>query len=120
MAGSLTAVFTDHDDRVVLRVGISEGTDHVDELFLRHLEMLTSDVGVPGVWLVVDRADGRPTRVDKLLWRELSRRLADSATRLVDLVVVGETCWWSARTGVLRHDRPHAALTGGDVEDHPV
>jgi hypothetical protein len=116
----MTAVFTDLDGRAVLRVEIGEGTTNVDELFLRHLVMLTADVGVPGVRFVISRADGRPTRVDKLLWRELQQRLVDSTTRLLDVIVVGQTCWWSARTRVLRHEQPETALTGGDVEDSPV
>jgi hypothetical protein len=120
MDGSLTAVFTDVAGRVVLRVEIGEGTTNVDELFLRHLVMLTADVGVPGVRFVICRPDGRPTRIDKLLWRELQVRLADSTTQLLDVVVVGESSWWSAKTGVLRDEQAEPSLTGRDVEDGPV
>jgi hypothetical protein len=97
--GSLNAVFVDDGGQVVLRVNISEGTAHVDELFLQHVVMLTSDVGVAGVTFVISRADGRPTRIDRLLWRELSKRLAGAATQLLDVVVVGEEQWWSAASG---------------------
>lgn len=97
--GSLTVVFVGDDDRVVLRVDIGEGTATVDELFLRHLVMLTADVGVPEVVFVVRRADARPRRVDRKLWRELSTRLAGGTTSLQDLVVLGETEWWSASLG---------------------
>jgi hypothetical protein len=94
--GSLTAVFVGADDRVVLELEIGEGTAHVDELFLRHIEMLISDIGVAGVRIAVSRGAGRPTRIDRLLWRELNARLAGSETALLDLLVVGEHSWWSA------------------------
>lgn len=97
--GSLTAVFSDARGREVLRVGFSEGTAHVDELFLRHVVMLTADVGVATVTFEVRRAAGRPTKVDRRLWQELVRRLADSTTALGDLVVVGEERCWSAASG---------------------
>jgi hypothetical protein len=97
--GSLVAVFVDAAGNVVLPVDISEGMRNVDELFLRHLLMLASDVGVPGVIYVIRRASGRPARVDRLLWRELSRRLAGSTTALVDVIVVGDQGWWSAASG---------------------
>jgi hypothetical protein len=94
--GSLTAVFVGADGRVVLQVDISEGTTCVDELFLRHVVMLIGDVGVAGVRLLVSRATGRPTRIDRLLWRELTARLAGSESTLLDVAVVGEHSWWSA------------------------
>jgi DNA repair protein RadC len=97
--GSLVAVFVGPGDQVVLRVALNEGTTHVDELFLRHLVMLTADVGVPSVAFVISRRDGRPTRIDRLLWRELTRRLAASGTELLDVVVVGEESYWSATSG---------------------
>jgi hypothetical protein len=77
-------------------VDIKEGTAYVDELFLRHVVMLISDIGVAGVRLVVSRTSGRPTRIDRLLWRELSSRLAGGDTTLLDVLVVGEQSWWSA------------------------
>jgi hypothetical protein len=96
--GSLVAVFVDDRDEVVLRVTVSEGTAYVDELFLRHLVMLISDVGVPAVAFVVSRAEGRPTRTDRRLWRELRARV-DPPTRLIDLLVVGAEGFWSASSG---------------------
>jgi hypothetical protein len=50
----------------------------------------------------VVRANGRPTRVDKRLWHELSARLADTTTRLLDVIVVGETTRWSATQSLTR------------------
>jgi DNA repair protein RadC len=97
--GALLVVFLDGGCRIVLTVEVGEGTGHVDELFLRHVVMLTSDVGVAGVVFAVVRSSGRPTRIDKLLWRELSGRLAGATTSLLDLAVVGKLSWWSAASG---------------------
>jgi hypothetical protein len=105
--GALRALFMAADDRVVLRVDLDEGTDHIDELFLGHLMMLISDVGVPGVAFVISRPSGRPNRIDKLLWRRLRERLSGSPTELVDVVVVGEQGAWSA-AGVPRHEQVHS------------
>jgi hypothetical protein len=95
----LLGVFLDTGHHIVLCVEISEGTADVDELFLRHLVAVVADVGVAAVVFAVARWTGRPMRVDRVLWRELSERLAGSATRLLDVVVVGEDCRWSAATG---------------------
>lgn len=121
--GSLEVVFVNDDERVILRVGISEGMSHVDELFLRHLVMLTSDVGVAGVVFVVRRDDGMPKRIDRRLWRELNVRLAHSDTVLHDVVVLGAAVWWSAasgRTCVLRFEDRQTPPARADVEDDPV
>lgn len=121
--GALIALFVGASGDIVLRVEISEGTSNVDELFLRHLVMLTADVGVPEVAFVIGRGDGVPRKVDRRLWRELSRRLTGSTTALLDVAVVGPACWWSgaaARTYPLRNDKAHPALPGLDIEDDPV
>jgi DNA repair protein RadC len=99
MEGSLQAVFVDSRDRVALRVDLEEGTASVDEIFLRHLMMLIGDVDLPRVALVVSRSSGRPSRVDRLLWRELGIRLRGGTTRLLDMIVVGDESFWSASTG---------------------
>jgi hypothetical protein len=95
-AGALLAVFLDVRRTVLLTIGFDEGTHHVDELFLRHLVAVVTDIRFAGVAFVVIRPAGRPTRVDKRLWLELSVRLADTTTSLLDLVVVGENGRWSA------------------------
>lgn len=121
--GSLTVVFVDDAERVILRVDIGEGTSHIDELFLRHLVMLTADVGVPGAAFVVRRHDVRPKRSDRRLWRELSARMAESSTRLIDLVLVSDKEWWSAvsgRTSVLGDENRLPTPRRADVEDDPV
>jgi hypothetical protein len=121
--GSLTVVFVDDAESVILRVDIGEGTAYVDELFLRHLVMLTADVGVPGAAFVIRRSDAQPRRTDRRLWHELSTRLAESSTELLDLVVVGDDEWWSAasgRTSLLRNEIRLSMPRRADVEDDPV
>jgi DNA repair protein RadC len=97
--GALLAVFLDDRHRIVLWVEISEGTHDVDELFLRHLVTIVGDLGLAAVAFGVTRVSGRPRRVDRLLWRELDHRLAGSATRLLDVIVVGADRQWSAARG---------------------
>jgi hypothetical protein len=105
--GALFAVFVDTDGRVLTTVEVGEGTRHVDELFFRHLVTLVDDLRLDAVVFVVCRSAGRPRRVDRLLWRELDRRLACAHTRLVDLMVTGTDRLWSASTGRYRgFDRP--------------
>jgi DNA repair protein RadC len=97
--GALVGIFLNAERHIVLTTEISEGTRHVDELFLRHLVTVVADIGVPDVVFAVARATGRPARIDRLLWRELLERLDDGSTGLLDLMVVGESRWWSAASG---------------------
>lgn len=97
--GALLAVLLDHRHAVLLTISFDEGTRQIDELYLRHLVAVVSEVSVAAVVFVVLRGSGRPTRVDKLLWRELETRLAAEPTRLLDLIVIGEATRWSAATG---------------------
>jgi DNA repair protein RadC len=97
--GGLLGVFLNRQRRILLTIEIGEGTHHFDELFLRHLVAVITDIGVADVVFAITRTNGRPTRVDKLLWRELGERLDGAATALLDVIVVGESCWWSAATG---------------------
>lgn len=94
--GALRAVFLDRRRTVLWAIGFDEGTRHVDELFLKHLVAIVTDLRLAVVVFAVLRATGRPTRIDRLLWRELSLRLADTTTHLLDVVVVGEGRRWSA------------------------
>jgi DNA repair protein RadC len=97
--GALLAVFLDRQRAVVLTIGFEEGTRHVDELFLRHLVAVISDLRVAAVVFSVIRGIGHPTRIDKLLWHELSARLGATSTDVLDLLVIGERQLWSAATG---------------------
>lgn len=94
--GDLMVVFLDVDGLPLLTVDVDEGMHSVDELFLRHVTALVLDVRLPAVVLAVTRAAGRPRRVDRLLWHEMSERLAAAPTALVDVLVVGADRWWSA------------------------
>jgi DNA repair protein RadC len=97
--GALLVVFLNARRDIVLTVEIGEGTDQVDELFLRHLVAIVTDLGVAEVIFAITRESGRPTRIDKLLWRELSTRLVGTSTSLAEVMVVGQDSWWSAATG---------------------
>jgi hypothetical protein len=97
--GALLAVFLDRRATVALTIGFDEGTHHVDELFLRHLVDVVTDLRIAEVVFAVVRASGRPNRIDKLLWRELRARLDETATVLRDVVVVGDSQRWSAASG---------------------
>ncbi|HWB67482.1 MAG TPA: hypothetical protein VG708_11720 [Mycobacteriales bacterium] len=99
--GGLLAVFCDDAGRLLLPVEFDEGTSCVDELFLRYLVAVICDIALPAVVLAVARRSGRPARIDRALWRELSSRLSGGPTRLVDLLVVGSDGWWSATAGKL-------------------
>jgi DNA repair protein RadC len=98
--GTFHAVFLDSRHAILLTIDFDEGTDHVDELFLRHVVAIVNDIRVAAVAFAVRRGAGRPTRVDKLLWRELTARLADSTTAVLDVVVVGERRRSSVAQGV--------------------
>jgi hypothetical protein len=104
--GDLFALFLAPAARVLMTVEVGEGTRHVDELFLRHLVALVDDLHLDAVTFVVWRLAGRPRRVDKLLWRELTVRLGSADTRLLDLLVTGPERVWSASTGRYRR-QPH-------------
>jgi hypothetical protein len=97
--GALLAVFLDRHATVALTIGFDEGTHHVDELFLRHLVAVVTDLRIAEVVFVVVRGSGRPTRIDKLLWRELRARLEETPTLIRDVVVIGDTQRWSAASG---------------------
>ncbi|MDQ1704521.1 MAG: hypothetical protein QOF18_887 [Frankiaceae bacterium] len=86
--GSLWLALVDRRGRLALCAPVDEGTHHIDELFLRDLAGLIRTFDVPVVALVVHRASGRPTRTDRQLWHELTRRLATSSPTHLDLLVV--------------------------------
>jgi DNA repair protein RadC len=109
--GDLAGVFLNRRGEILLIVAIGEGTRHVDELFLRHLVEVVTDIGVADVVFAVMRTSGQPSRIDKLLWRELGGRLAGTTTRLRDIMVIGESRWWSAATNRAQS----LALTSADA-----
>jgi hypothetical protein len=86
--GSLWLAFIARRGGLALCAPVTEGTQHIDELFLRDLAGLIRTFDVPGVVLVVHRASGRATRADRLLWRELRLRLGESRATRLDLLVV--------------------------------
>jgi hypothetical protein len=98
-AGALLGIFLNAELAILLTMRISEGTDHVDELFLRHLVGVVADLQMVAVIFAVLRVEGRPARIDRLLWRELHGRLENEPTRFLDLIVVGAHRSWSCASG---------------------
>ncbi|HEU5035247.1 MAG TPA: hypothetical protein VFT62_10905 [Mycobacteriales bacterium] len=95
--GGLWLVFFDRTGVQLLCLGVEEGTHSIDELFRRHLVELIRHVDAHRVVLAIHRPDGRPRRADRMLWREISRRLADEWPHQVDLLVVGDETTWAPR-----------------------
>lgn len=74
-------------------------TDSADQFLAGYLEVMITDVAAPGVVVAVHRGDGRPSHADRQLWAMLSTRLEPASTLLLDLVIVGPSQVWSARSG---------------------
>lgn len=70
--------------------------NHMDELMLRQLTKILTQVGAAEVLLVSLRRSGRPRPVDRATWEQLSARIGP-APDLLDLLVVGTRTSWSAR-----------------------
>jgi DNA repair protein RadC len=98
-AGALLGIFLNAEHGTLLTMRISEGTDHVDELFLRHLVGVVADMQMVAVIFAVMRVEGRPARIDRLLWRELYERLENEPTRFLDVIVIGAKRSWSCASG---------------------
>lgn len=95
--GSLWLVlFDDPGGAPVVSAAIEGAMDHMDDLMLRQLTKILTQVGAAEVLLVIPRRSGRPRRVDRTLWEQLTARIG-SATDLLDLLVVGSRTSWSAR-----------------------
>ena len=95
-ADSLLLLFFDATGELILGLDVDEGTRHVDELFLRYLTTLVGDVSLAQVVVCVSHDDGKPRRVHRRLWHELTARLEPIPTRVTDLMVIGEDRCWSA------------------------
>lgn len=95
--GSLWLVLFDKPGGLpVVSAAIEGAMDHMDDLMLRQLTKIISEVGAAEVLLVIPRRSGRPRPVDRTTWEQLSARIG-AATELLDLLVVGSRTSWSAR-----------------------
>lgn len=93
--GSLWLLFLDGPQgEVILASAFDDAMAHVDAQMTRNLVRILGHVPAVAVLLAVPRADGRPLPVDRQLWSDLEEV---DALSLVDLVVVGEAGYWSAR-----------------------
>jgi hypothetical protein len=103
--GGLWLVFFDPTGVQLLCLGVEEGMHCADELFRRHLIELIRHVDAHRVVLAIHRPDGRPRRIDRMVWQDLTRRLQDEWPNQVDLLIVGDETTWAPR----RRPRPRAA-----------
>lgn len=95
--GSLWLLFLDGPSGAVVVASAVDGAmTGMDADLRNNLVSIVRDVRAAAVLLAVPRAEGRPQRADRALWRVMERGCA-STTELVDLVVVGTDNYWSAR-----------------------
>lgn len=100
--GALFVVCCDHNGRPMLTTAVREPVRDVDELYARHVAGLVTCVPVPCVVLAVRRADGRPARVDRTLWRAVRARL-EGPIPVLAMVVVGRDAHRAMPTAPPRH-----------------
>ncbi|MGN6473761.1 MAG: hypothetical protein ACTHK4_08965 [Mycobacteriales bacterium] len=107
--GTIRLLFVRDGGRIGLVQTAQEtaATDSADQFLAGYLATMITDVAAPGVLVAVHRADGRPTHADRQLWTMLSTRLEPTPTQLLDLVIVGESQTWSARSGHPLNPRRH-------------
>lgn len=93
--GSLWLLFLDEPrGEVLLASAFAGAMAQVDAQMTRSLVRIIGQVPAAAVLLAVPRTDGQPLAVDRRLWSDLERL---DVLPLVDLVVVGESDYWSAR-----------------------
>jgi hypothetical protein len=94
--GSLWLLFLDHvQGEVILATAFDGIVDPSNFQMTRGLRRIISEVPSPAVLLVVPRADAQPLAADRDLWNGLSAS-PPAGTELVDLVIVGDSSFWSA------------------------
>lgn len=100
--GALLVLFcSDPEGEVLVAVSIDDFTDNYSAELLDGLAAILNRLGVESVLLATARRSGRPSEVDVRLWREIAP-LLDPPIELIDLVVVGDDTYWSARTSTRR------------------
>jgi hypothetical protein len=95
--GSLWVLFLDHPrGDVLIATAFDQAMDSIDAEMTRNLQHLIWMIPAAAVLLVVPRREGLPCKADLDLWQRL--RLSQCGdTTLIDLVVVGQADYWSAR-----------------------
>jgi hypothetical protein len=92
---SLWLLFLDHaEGEVIMATAFDRAMVHVDAEMARNLWHLIRRIPAAAVLLVVPRGEGLPCKADLDLWQQLGQR---RDTKVIDLVVVGQTNYWCAR-----------------------
>jgi hypothetical protein len=95
--GALWLLFcSDPEGDALLAVSFDDFIDNYDAELLNGLATVLNGIGVESVLLAAIRRKGRPSAVEVRLWREI-KPLLDPSIELIDLVVVGDDTYWSAR-----------------------
>ena len=79
----------------LIAAAVDHATAELDAELLKNLAATIDEVGAAAVLLAVPRRLGVPDAVDRRLWSELHAQVHPSV-EIVDLVVVGESRYWSA------------------------
>lgn len=85
------------DGEPATAMAIDGAMAHMDGLMTQNLALIIDSVPASAALLAVPRPDGIPRAVDKQLWRDVEPLLRAGSTELIDLVVVGDSGYWSAR-----------------------
>lgn len=76
---------------------VDDAMEHMDAHLTRNIAMILTEVGANAVLLAVPRQSGRPYDVDRRLWADL-QSMVRPPPEILDLVVVGDQAYWSARS----------------------
>ncbi|MBV9293725.1 MAG: hypothetical protein JO222_14890 [Frankiales bacterium] len=87
------ALYADGDDRGVVNQIEGEFGDPLEAA--QALARIVNEIRPDHAYVALCRREGRPREVDRELWRELRRRVADE--RLFDMVVFSDRHAWSMR-----------------------
>jgi hypothetical protein len=97
--GTIRLLFVRTGGRIGLVQTPQEAANDADQFLARYLERMITDVAAPGVVVAIHRSDDKPSGSDRQLWTMLNERLEPTATRFLDLVVIGPARVWSLRHG---------------------
>ncbi|MDP9220789.1 MAG: hypothetical protein M3P23_09640 [Actinomycetota bacterium] len=89
-------LFDDPSAAPVLAPVIEDAMSHMDADMARSVAIVINGVPAKAVLLAVPRRTGSPCRADRQLWLDL-QHLVREPPELLDLIVVGDTEYWSAR-----------------------
>lgn len=90
-------LFDDPADAPLTAMAVADALAHMDDEMTRNLAHIIDEVPANAAVLVAPRDDGSPRAADRQLWEDLDVEPCGTKTQLLDLVVVGERGYWSAR-----------------------